>query len=357
MSSTTILLVFFPALLLLSGCVSERVESRISISGREEIIFESKVQYGRILRGNQSMSWEATPMNFILTPTTLYLVAVNAGYSINIPFRAINEIVVREVPYWTWWPFGKPEMIPDLLVIESDQINCWEGCVFRFQDPQSGHAAVTLVERQKALVDAFGRLDGPREFGLVTSSRVPDLGWRPRPFFLQSRHPEIITSLDDLLESLAPQLTSEFNNTLMQALDVALAFEPEPRWHFRTVTGATGEQFVYYETFPEITTALRSSDPDLNGLLYVRFGRISLTEKISAQYEPSVELNLGVDLYFRDLAPPSPGLETQVVFTSTHKPESWLDNAGRQFHGEIQALSREIAVKIADLLSANGAND
>ncbi|MBT8148113.1 MAG: hypothetical protein KJN90_14740, partial [Gammaproteobacteria bacterium] len=170
--------------------------------------------------------------------------------------------------------------------------------------------------------------------------------WRPRPAFLQRRHPEVIVAMDRLLEELSPQLAAAFNEALVEAMDKGFDSDPEPNWQLRRVEGPTGEQLVYYETFPEKTAELLAAEPDLDSILYVRLNRIFLVEKISAQYVPSIQLSFTADLYFRNLVPPAPGLVLQVVHDVQYSPDAWLNNDGGLLFEEVRALASATAENI-----------
>ena len=105
-------------------------------------------------------------------------------WEFTLSFAIVESVEVKSIQYD---PFGllSAEKTIDAAVVITDQRGlCRRACVFLFQDDDgepdlsAANRFVEIVTAGRAIVDPFGRSDGPRKIATAVGLRAPRPRWR-----------------------------------------------------------------------------------------------------------------------------------------------------------------------------------
>lgn len=341
-------------LLIMGGCSTMEKQTPELIRSREPVLFEGTANFGTILNNDTMIGWEGV-FPLTVTPTTLYF----GPYLLS--FSVMDSVEVTDFDDSGFGIFLGPRTYEDLLIIKTRKSlfrPCYNGCVFVFrldkrQAAEPGHLptqselagqVAALINSQRASLDPFGRLNGPRKVWLSVGTPWSYYHWVREPYYLMEKFPEQRKAIDELFKGARSVRSEIFRNSLHSYLlgrteENGYSFEPLPE-------AASKIRGNYYP--PDIKNALKYHEPSLDSVLVATGNRLMLEEKISPQGDISIKVSFYAGLHFCDLNPPKEGESRTVIYEISLPVQEWLD-------GGIARI--EQAVEDAAILSVSEIND
>jgi len=326
-----------------TGCATQTTGCFADVAAREGILLQAPASGGRLINSErESIAWRARG-ELLLTPTALYMDCASGG-SHAISYATMTNITVRQVSNWV--PFLKDKVFDDLLVIQTSRPTCWQGCVYDLKNPLLAQRVADLIEANRATVDPFGRRDGPRKAWLAAGVRNAMTYWAVEPAYLEQRAPEQREALERWFCERTDCKGSGRTGALYgPALVRQLPADSAAGYTFLELPGVE----VNHRTelaVGALVKRLKTVDPGIDSLLVSDLQGIAMAEKISADYQVSVEVTFRAFVDYFDLAPIKDGdyfFESHVV---TRPLDEWLslDQAG--FDAEVNAVAQRVAARI-----------
>lgn len=322
-------------LLMNVSCATVPVETEASIAAREQILFQATAAFGRIGTGTGAVTWEDRG-TLILTPTALFFTSGSRALS----YAMVDTVSLAALPDMLGFVRGKVR--EGLLVVQVSRPVCLDGCVFNLvDDPGRAAEAREIIEAGRSRVDPFGRADGPHDVWLATGIRNSRVWWREHPSYLESSAPGLKRELDDwFCVRVDCRGSGRTAHLYGKALTTLLADDQPGHYAFRPLQGVALNRQAELQT-GALASALKSEDPKVQRLLVSDAVSITLRERVSADYQVSVEMSVRSFVDFFDLDPLKDGRYFWHEYHSVRTIEDWLamDDAG--FADELAEAARE----------------
>jgi hypothetical protein len=339
------------ATLQLAGCATLPTESRETIAGREAVLFEAPVSWGTLGGGEPPLvTWQG-PYTLLLTPTTLYLIHPRAHKAISyatITGAGIGAVATPALPFFP----GK--VVEDQLILRTSRPSCHEGCAFNLNDQALAQHALELIQAQRQAVDPFGRRDGPSTAWLAAGIRSAHAWWEVQPEYLKQAAPHRKTAFDRwICEQTDCRGGGRTAGLYGPALRQALPIETGPGYVFRDLEGIAVTTRTTLDT-GALVEALRLADPTVDRLLVSDLQTIRLREKISADYQVSVEMTFDVFVDYFDVDPVKDGQYFWHAHSITRPLDEWLAMDAEGFAAEVAIAARSVARRVQQELEPYG---
>ena len=335
----------------LAGCATLPAESRETIATREDVLLEAPVTWGMLGAGEPPVvTWQG-PATLLLTPTTLYV--VQPGTHKAISYATVTAARVGPVTDVAL-PFRPGKVVEEQLIVEMSRPSCREGCVFNLHDALLSRRSLELIETQRAAVDPFGRRNGPRTAWLAAGIRNARAWWAVEPGYLKKAAPDRKTGFDRWICEQTDcrgsgRTAGLYGSPLREALPVDTAHGSA----FRDLEGIAVTARTTLGT-GALVAALRVADPAIDSLLVSDLQTIRLRERISADYDVSVEMTFEVFVDYFDVDPVKDGRYFWYAHSITRPLDEWLAMDAEGFAAEISAAARSVACRIQHDLEPHG---
>lgn len=327
------------AAILFTGCATAPAERAGKPPAGDEILLQAGATSGRLMYSeHEAVSWGAVG-ELVLTPTALHMDGSHV-----ISYATITEITVRQVRDWSL--FRKDKVLDDLLVIQTSRPTCWKGCVYDLKDAALARRVVEVVEAHRPNVDPFGRRDGPRRVWLAAGMRNARVYWAAEPAYLEKHAAKQRAALErwfcERTDCKGGGSTAAIYGA---ALTRQLPGDSAAGYTFLELPGVKVNHRTELDV-GKLVKRLKTADPAIDSLLVSDLQGIAMAEKISADYQISVEVTFRAFVDYFDLEPIKDGdyfFESHVV---TRPLEEWLSMDQAGFDADVNAAAQRVAARI-----------
>jgi hypothetical protein len=335
--------------LALSACASVPRETIESVTAREKVLLSVTSSFGTIYEssGDDAVTW-ADRGTLLLTPTSLYFVS---GTTRTLSYAMVTGASIRSLPDMLGFVRGKKR--DNLLAIEVSRPVCQKACVFNLvDDPGKLAEAIEIIGSGRKHVDPFGRIDGPQSVWVAAGIRNSRFWWSEEPAYLQASKPEAKRQLD---EKFCAHLDCRGSGSSATAYGEGwrelLIDSPTEGYQFRALPGVVLNQRAELNT-RVLAKLLTSEDPSVNALLVSDITAVTLRERVSADYEVSVELTVRSFVDYFDLDPFRDGHYFWHEYKTTRSLNEWLAADSFDFTNVLKTAAQQAGCKVlADLNS------
>lgn len=337
---STLLLIL---VLILGGCTSVPRETVESITAREQVLMRATSAFGVIYKdsGGDAVTWTDRG-TLILTPTSLYFVS---GTTRSLSYAQVTGTSIRSLPDMLAFVRGKSR--DNLLAIEVSRPVCQLACVFNLvDDPDMVTQAVEIIESGRATVDPFGRIDGPRPVWLAAGIRNSRFWWQEEPAYLKANNPDAKRQLDEkLCTLLACRARGNSATAYGEGWRELLIDSPTGGYGFLALPGVVLNHRAELNT-GVLAGLLRTEDPTVHSLLVSDVTAVTVRERVSADYEVSVELTVRSFVDYFDLDPLKDGHYFWHEYTTTRPLNEWLAMDSSDFSNVLKTAAHQTGCKV-----------
>jgi len=335
--------------LALSGCASVPRETIESITAREKVLLSATSTFGTVYEssGDDAVTW-ADRGTLLLTPTSLYFVS---GTTRTLSYAMVTGASIRSLPDMLGFVRGKQR--DNLLAIEVSRPVCQKACVFNLvDDPGKLAEAIEIIGSGRKHVDPFGRSEGPQAVWVAAGVRNSRFWWSEEPAYLQANKLEAKRQLDELFcAHLDCRGSGSSAAAYGEGWRELLIDSPTEGYQFRALPGVVLNQRAELNT-RVLAKLLRSEDPSVNTLLVSDVTAVTLRERVSADYEVSVELTVRSFVDYFDLDPLRDGHYFWHEYKTTRSLNEWLATDTIGFTNVLKTAAQQAGCKVlADLKS------
>jgi hypothetical protein len=307
--------------LLLTACAGVPQETLETIAAREPILLRASSGFGYIYPGSrEAVTWQSGG-TLVLTPTTLYHLGPTTR---TVSYAMIDRVSSVELPDSLGLITGKQRS--NLLKVAPSRPVCGDACAFNLVDnPELVGKAIEIIEAGRAQVDPFGRVSGPRNVWLAAGIRSSRFWWGVAPSYVQANAPQTKKSLD---EHFCAHMDCRgkgasaglYGDALRKALNRAPA---NTAYRFAELPGVVLNHRAELNT-RALANALADYDATIDSLLVSDVTAVTLRERISADYEVSIEVTVKSFVDYFALHPLQDGRYFWSYHTETRPAAEWL---------------------------------
>jgi len=353
--------------LILSGCATGPKPSDVILARAAPPLLDTEVGFQRMPIYSETtdrLDMPAYPRRLVVTATELTMPGGNGNeatpWEFTLSFAIVESVEVKTVEYEPLSPFGKPRPLESAVVITEKRGICHKACVFVFGDPDGTPDAAMakrfadIVRAGQAIVDPYGRDDGPRHVWTAIGLRSPRPGWSPE-----------IREADDATRSAArtvetavfgyakDALRADLRECMMTTLNGIGESRGLPGWSYDALPGVAVKSNTELDV-GSVTKAAQSQTGDINSLLVSDVYGLGFTYIPPIDSEPAqVETKMRAYVDFYDLEP----LKDGAYFWYTHVNRRELSGLTADPVGHardrILELCAGLAGRIAEEISRN----
>lgn len=335
--------------IVLSGCASVPRETIESITTREQVLLSATSAFGMVYAssGEDAVTWTDRG-TLLLTPTSLYFVS---GTTRALSYAMVTDVSLRSLPDMLGFVRGKKR--DQLLAIEVSRPVCQTGCVFNLvDDPHLVNRAIEIIEMGRTRVDPFGRTEGPQPVWLAAGIRNSRYWWSDEPAYLQANHPAAKRQIDEwLCAHLDCRGRGSSAAPYGEGWRELLVDSPTDGYQFRALPG------VVLNYRAELNTAvlarlLAAEDPSVHTLLVSDVTAVTLRERISADYEVSIELTVKSFVDYFDLNPLKDGHYFWHEYKTVRSLDEWLATDSAGFAAVLKTAAHQTGCQVLEALKS-----